>query len=305
MDNSISTYFNCPPSFEIPGVTFPIDDYYLEDIINIIGYTAPSMKASRHYSDEEKSNFANNLMANGYTNEDSLATVGMLARSEKVPPDLVAAVVEHIVETQDLDTGSILIFTSGIAEIDAIVRAIRGTRCSSELEILPLHASLPPSSQKVIFRHSKRQKVIVATNVAETSITIPDCRYVIDTAKVKEQGFKDGLTCLTEVWTSQASTRQRRGRAGRTRAGTCFKLYTRWTEDRFAAHTDPEILRVPLVCSFKRSYFAHMMIGEPTFGCSSRATRHQTFAISSTVNLAAFRYKPRSRRESLLNTRHD
>jgi ATP-dependent RNA helicase DHX57 len=187
------------------------------------------------------------LRSAGINDPAAHATIGMIARSERIPPDLVACTVQYIVATQKNADGSILVFTSGVAEIDAIARAVRLQPCASDLDILTLHANQPNAKQRAIFALSKRQKLIVATNVAETSITIPDARYVIDTGKVKEIRMVDGLSRLLEVWTSRASAKQRRGRAGRTQEGLCFKLYTRWTEDQFAQHTSPEIMRIPLV----------------------------------------------------------
>ncbi|KAG9885877.1 ATP-dependent RNA helicase A, partial [Aureobasidium melanogenum] len=91
--------------------------------------------------------------------------------------------------------------------------------------------------------------VVCATNVAETSITIEDIVAVIDSGRVKETSFDaaNGMIKLEEVWASRAACKQRRGRAGRVRAGTCYKLYTKQAETtKMAERPDPEILRVPL-----------------------------------------------------------
>ena len=108
------------------------------------------------------------------------------------------------------------------------------------------------------------RKVIISTPVAETSLTIEDVVCVIDTGKVKETRYdaESNLSRLEEVWTSRASAKQRRGRAGRVREGEyvpffvhhvkltllrrCWKLYSRWTEEQLSAHTLPEIQRTPL-----------------------------------------------------------
>jgi ATP-dependent RNA helicase DHX57 len=253
-----------------------------EDVINATGYLAPSLKASRQYSDGEKNDLLGDLQAAGIHDPNAQATIGMLARSERIPPDLVACVVQHILSTQPNKQGSILIFTSGVAEIDAIARFIRSQSYASNLEILTLHANQPNSTQKAIFLPSKRRKVIVATNVAETSITIPDCAFVIDTGKVKEIRMVDGLSRLLEVWTSRASAKQRRGRAGRTQEGQCFKLYTRWTEAHFASHTSPEILRIPLVRSFLRALtYADNLTGKPCARCQGSPPSSHTLSLPS------------------------
>jgi HrpA-like RNA helicase len=109
---------------------------------------------------------------------------------------------------------------------------------------------LLPAEQKRVFLSPPKgkRKVIAATNVAETSITIEDVVAVIDTGRVKETSYdpKDNMVRLQEVWASQAACKQRRGRAGRVRAGSCYKLYTRKAESSMPQRPEPEIRRVPL-----------------------------------------------------------
>ncbi|KAF4963066.1 hypothetical protein F66182_18146, partial [Fusarium sp. NRRL 66182] len=132
-------------------------------------------------------------------------------------------------------------------EIDRCLSAIKAI---PNLHALPLHASLLPADQKRVFNPATKgkRKVIAATNVAETSITIDDVVAVIDTGRVKETSFdpKDNVVKLQEVWASQAACKQRRGRAGRVKAGKCYKLFTRSVESNMAPRPDPEIRRVPL-----------------------------------------------------------
>ena len=110
---------------------------------------------------------------------------------------------------------------------------------------------MPSSEQRKIFSRlpNARRKVIAATNIAETSITIDDAVAVIDTGRVKEMTFdsQTKTSRLLEVWASRASCKQRKGRAGRVRAGNCYKLYTRRLEaETMLERTEPEILRLPL-----------------------------------------------------------
>src|SRR5262249_52610398 len=115
---------------------------------------------------------------------------------------------------------------------------------------LPLHASLLPAEQRRVFPPAPMglRKVIASTNVAETSITIEDIVAVIDTGRVKETSFdpKSNMVKLEEVWASKAACKQRRGRAGRVRAGKCYKLFTQNTEEKMAESPEPEIRRTPL-----------------------------------------------------------
>jgi HrpA-like RNA helicase len=164
--------------------------------------------------------------------------------------------------------GGILVFLPGVQEIRQCIDSLQASPSASEAKILPLHANLSSDEQRAVFVPSQKWKIIVATNVAEvltrtvllhcilildhsptqTSITIDDVVYVIDTGKVKEMQYdpESGFTKLVEQWTTQAAGRQRRGRAGRTRPGVCYKLYTRVRERKMEKFPRPEILRVPL-----------------------------------------------------------
>lgn len=119
---------------------------------------------------------------------------------------------------------------------------------SAPAEILPLHANLSSDEQRQVFKKTSLWKIIASTNVAETSITIDDVIFVVDAGKVKQTQYdgETGLSRLVETWVTRAEARQRRGRAGRTQPGTCFKLYTRRQEAQMARFAIPEILRVPL-----------------------------------------------------------
>lgn len=122
---------------------------------------------------------------------------------------------------------------------------------SEDYEILPLHANLSPQEQTQVFKPVPRNvfKIVVATNVAETSITIDGVVYVIDCGRVKETQYDSvtNMMHLVETWASRASCKQRRGRAGRTRPGQCFKLFMRDTEaNKMSPQQMPEILRTPL-----------------------------------------------------------
>ena len=114
-----------------------------------------------------------------------------------------------------------------------------------------LHSQLSTSDQQAIFRRAPKgtRKIVVSTNIAETSITIDDVVYVVDAARVKENRYDAdrGLATLEEVFVSRAAARQRRGRAGRVRPGVAFHLVTRLAHDgEFDAYPQPEILRTSL-----------------------------------------------------------
>lgn len=228
-------YFSATSSVsmvEIPGRTHPVTDIYLDDVIRMTGYGGDT---SADFEDPDATN-APKMGA-------ALRSVGM-----KINYDLIAQTVECIDQQLGSTEGGILIFLPGVAEIDRTLRAIQAL---PNIHALPLHASLQSAEQKRVFPlpPAGKRKVIAATNVAETSITIEDIVAVIDTGRVKETSFDaaTSMTKLEEVWASRAACKQRRGRAGRVRAGICYKLYTRSAEtNKMAERPDPEILRVPL-----------------------------------------------------------
>ncbi|KAJ5990440.1 hypothetical protein N7522_010647 [Penicillium canescens] len=216
----------------IPGRTFPVEDYYLDDVIRDTGF-APEL--ADEWDDEETPRGEETL-------GKALRSVGM-----GINYDLIASTVQYIDAQLGDQPGGILIFLPGTLEIDRCLTAVKRI---PNTHPLPLHASLLPAEQRRVFQSPPKgkRKIIAATNVAETSITIEDVVAVIDTGRVKETSYdpKDNMVRLQEVWASQAACKQRRGRAGRVRAGTCYKLYTRKAESNMAQRPDPEIRRVPL-----------------------------------------------------------
>lgn len=116
---------------------------------------------------------------------------------------------------------------------------------------LPLYSQLPKHKQSLVFKDPPPgcRLCIIATNVAETSLTIPNIKYVVDTGKIKNKVYDNvtGISTFIIQWTSKASADQRAGRAGRTSAGHCYRLYSSAVfNDQFKKHTDPEILSKPI-----------------------------------------------------------
>ena len=152
---------------------------------------------------------------------DSQRALEILSASDRIDYSLVAAVVKHIVSSATSTAGAILVFMPGIMEIRQCITELQSTNLGS-VEIMPLHANLSSTEQRQVFVATvPKRKIVVATNVAETSVTIPDVVYVVDGGRVKETQYDadSGMQRLVEAWTSRASGRQRRGRAGRTKPG--------------------------------------------------------------------------------------
>lgn len=236
--NIFSEYFGGAKSvgqISISGRTFPVEDCYVDDVVRLTGFD-PSGNSSFPNEDQE------------IESEKSASIGNVLQRlGMGINYDLIAATVRHIDTQFSGQPGSILIFLPGTAEIDRCLSALKSLPSAYPL---PLHASLTSEEQRRVFLRppAGKRKVIAATNVAETSITIEDVVAVIDTGRVKETRYDpaDNIVRLEEVWASKAACKQRRGRAGRVRSGTCYKLYTRKAELDMNDRPEPEIRRVPL-----------------------------------------------------------
>lgn len=175
--------------------------------------------------------------------------------------DYVEAAIRTVIEIcSEQPPGDILLFLTGEEEIEESCRNIEEqvsglSRKIGEVVVLPLYGSLPPDRQQRVFAPAPRpmyhggpegRKVICATNIAETSLTIDGVVYVIDTGFSKQKIYnpRSRVESLTVQPISRASAKQRAGRAGRTRAGKCFRLYTKETfEDELMDTAYPEILR--------------------------------------------------------------
>lgn len=144
--------------------------------------------------------------------------------------------------------GDVLVFLPGAAEIRRVAAACAPWARQADLVLLPLHGSLSASDQEKALAPAERRKVILATNVAETSITIPGVTVVIDSglARVPEDNRWTGVQRLAVRTISQASATQRAGRAGRTAPGRCLRLYTRREFASWPEVAVPEIQRLEL-----------------------------------------------------------
>lgn len=144
--------------------------------------------------------------------------------------------------------GDILVFLPGAAEIRHSIEAIEKCRYKEQLELLPLYGEMPPEAQHAVMAPSAKRKVILATNIAETSLTIPGVRMVIDSGLVKLSRYdaQRGVDILETVPVSDDSAQQRAGRAGREAPGLCRRLWSALEQDHKPLHTPPEIQRVDL-----------------------------------------------------------
>lgn len=157
-----------------------------------------------------------------------------------------------------MQPGSILFFLPGYDDIVSIKERITDDDRLTGYVLFTLHSSMQTLDQKQVFQPTSdgQRKIILSTNVAETSITIQDVVYVLDSGKVKEKNFDavSNVSCLMTAWVSQACASQRAGRAGRTAPGVCYHLFSRRRYASLQTYPTPEILRMPLHVSVKFKY---------------------------------------------------
>jgi ATP-dependent helicase HrpA len=161
--------------------------------------------------------------------------------------DQTEAIADAIAELENEAPGDVLVFLSGEREIRDTSEALRRS-VDARTEVLPLYARLPTAEQQKVFAPHTGRRVVLATNVAETSLTVPGIRYVVDpgTARISRFSRRTKVQRLPIEPISQASAAQRAGRCGRVAPGVCIRLYS---EQDFASRprfTDPEILRTNL-----------------------------------------------------------
>ncbi|KAL1211160.1 DExH-box ATP-dependent RNA helicase DExH1 [Cardamine amara subsp. amara] len=260
-----STYFGNAPTIHIPGFTFPVAELFLEDVLEKSRYSIKSSdsgnyqgssRGRRRDSESKKDDLTTvfeDVDINFHYKSYSSATRRSLEAwsGAQIDLDLVEATIEHICRREG--DGAILVFLTGWDEISKLLEKMNGNILlgdSSKFLILPLHGSMPTVNQREIFDRPppNKRKIVLATNIAESSITIDDVVYVVDCGKAKETSYDalNKVACLLPSWISKASAHQRRGRAGRVQAGVCYRLYPKVIYDAFPQYQLPEIIRTPL-----------------------------------------------------------
>ena len=252
---SFSRHFAGAPVVEVSGRTFPIDIRYrplvpedkeafpevLEGNPRAVGPSSPSSPSSPSRRPRT---------ASSATDLPRTASSGS-GLSERTERDLFDGINAALDELAHESNGDVLVFLSGENEIRDAEEAIRG-RNLPDTEVLPLYGRLSAADQHKVFRPSTtpgtRRRIVLATNVAETSLTVPGIRYVIDagTARISRYSVRAKIQRLPIEAISQASANQRSGRSGRTSDGIAIRLYSEEDFARRPEYTEPEILRTNL-----------------------------------------------------------
>ena len=190
---------------------------------------------------------------------DAAPNLAPRAQAARDKRDLMDAVVDGVDEVCRLGQGDVLVFLPGEREIRDCAEALRKHH-PPHVEILPLFARLSVEEQDKVFRTTNARRIVLATNVAETSLTVPGIRYVVDAglARVKRYSFRNKVEQLQVEPIAQSAANQRAGRCGRVADGVCIRLYE---EDDFLQRpkfTEPEILRSSLAAVILRMKSLHL-----------------------------------------------
>ena len=181
------------------------------------------------------------------------------AQAAREKRDLMDAVVDGVDELCRLGSGDVLVFLPGEREIRDCAEALRKHH-PQHVEILPLFARLSVEEQERVFKVSNARRIVLATNVAETSLTVPGIRYVLDAglARVKRYSFRNKVEQLQVEPIAQSAANQRAGRCGRVADGVCIRLYEESDFLQRPKFTEPEILRSSLAAVILRMKALHL-----------------------------------------------
>lgn len=294
-----SDYFHNCSTVHIPGRTFPVDQFFLEDALAKSGYViedgSPYMRSGKQNSSSMggrgskgdprnvvddlgedvwnfmsfyKKDFVKDSIPDQQlslqdltvrykdTKKSVLKTIAAMDL-DKINMDLVESLLEWIVNGKhNYPPGAVLVFLPGLAEIKMLYEQLQSNRMfnnrgASRCVVYPLHSTLSNEDQQAVFSRPPEgvTKIIISTNIAETSVTIDDVVYVIDSGRMKEKRYdaSKSMESLEDSWVSRANALQRKGRAGRVASGVCFHLFTSHCfQHQLAEQQLPEIQRVPL-----------------------------------------------------------
>lgn len=257
-----SNYFGGAKVLNVPGRTFPVNVNYLEDAIELTGHTIDKRVKEKVVGlDDDEADIAE---------PDSSLKPELLKTLQNYTPrtrntlsqmdeyqidfDLIVQLISRIATDQSFVNYSkaILVFLPGIAEIRTLNDMLLGDRFfQTNWLVYPMHSTIASEDQEAAFLipPAGHRKIVLATNIAETGITIPDVTCVIDTGKHREMRFDERrqLSRLIDTFISKANAKQRRGRAGRVQEGLCFHLFTRYRHDSILSDQQtPEMLRLSL-----------------------------------------------------------
>ncbi len=238
---AFSRHFDNAPIIEVSGRMYPVDVIYAPT-----GRWVEPQQQRRNWPQPGRAD--SSAPVEDWATEVARPSVGGEAPAPAEDVDFVEAAVqatEHIL--YETHAGDVLIFMPGERDIRETADQLDG-RFAGEAEVIPLFGRLSAGEQQRVFAPATRRKIVIATNIAETSLTIPGIRYVIDAglARISRYNPRTRTKRLPVEAVSQSSANQRKGRAGRVEAGICIRLYTEEDFEARPPFTQPEIQRANL-----------------------------------------------------------
>lgn len=257
-----SKYFGGAKVLNVPGRTFPVNVNYLEDAVELTGHIVDKQAKERavELDDDDEVDVASDTSLK----PELLKTLQQYSRRTRntlsqineyqIDFDLIVNLISRIAADPNYVNFSkaILVFLPGIADIRTLNDMLLGNRgFQNNWLVYPLHSTIASEDQEAAFLIPPPgyRKIVLATNIAETGITIPDVTCVIDTGKHREMRFDERrqLSRLIDTFIARANAKQRRGRAGRVQEGLCFHLFTKYRHDSIMSDSQtPEMLRLSL-----------------------------------------------------------
>lgn len=257
-----SKYFGGARVLNVPGRTFPVKVNYLEDAVELTGHTVDKQVKERIVElDEDDGDVAEPENSSKpellkTLQKYSPRTRNTLSQMQEyqIDFDLIVQLISRVAVDPSYVNYSkaILVFLPGIAEIRTMNDMLLGDKFfQANWLVYPMHSTIASEDQEAAFLVPPpgTRKIVLATNIAETGITIPDVTCVIDTGKHREMRFDERrqLSKLIDTFISRANAKQRRGRAGRVQEGLCFHLFTKYRHDSIMSDQQtPEMLRLSL-----------------------------------------------------------
>ncbi|XP_044779704.1 3'-5' RNA helicase YTHDC2-like [Drosophila simulans] len=232
---ALSNYFGGGTVMDVEGRNFGVAIYHLEDILSNTGYMHPRMEQFLGKPTGEET--PSELLAAYYG--------GRTIIDPDIDNDLIVSLLELLLRQGD--AGAVIVYLPGYSDMTSLLARLESSLPQDQITIILLHSQVDNNEHRKVFRvyPGVRLKIILSTNIGQTSITIPDLLYVIDTgrAKMKTYDMTIDASQLTITWISQADAKQRAGRAGRVCHGNCYRLYDNDRLAKMDLYTVPEIVR--------------------------------------------------------------
>ncbi|KAF4665868.1 ATP-dependent RNA helicase A [Perkinsus olseni] len=259
-EEHFARYFSLVPerqTLHIKKQQHKVTTYYLEDVCELINYDPHARRSRANCSSIGDSMFRVNrnmnsrqVLGHGYS-PNVIEGVESVDERE-LPTHLIVSILRWTALTHGVEGGAVVVFLPGWPSIQSLLWVLKQEpEINNVFDLMPLHSQIPPEDQQRVFQKPRpgRRKCILSTNIAETSLTIEDAVYIIDTCKCKLKFFHSErqMSSLDVSWAGKSNCKQRRGRCGRVQDGYCFHLITRARYEQLQEHIMPEMMRCEMM----------------------------------------------------------